>query len=116
MTILMEDAWVLVEQARLNRKILVFLSQIKIEDECWIWTGTKNKLGYGVLNSRTGQSAYRFSYWFFKGEIPKGYHVHHTCENTSCVRPTHLKAVTPRQHHNLHSILRLAHAPYWYSI
>jgi hypothetical protein len=42
------------------------------------------------------------------GPIPPGYHIHHTCENPACIEPSHLEAVTPRQHREAHRYNGLA--------
>lgn len=60
--------------------------------ECWVWTATRLR-GYG----RFGEGyAHRASYTAYVGPIPDGFQVDHLCSNPSCVRPTHLEAVTPR--------------------
>lgn len=72
---------------------------------CWEFTGCKNPLGYGMICVREGDigksykvRAHRASYEKVKGPIPEGYHVHHVCENKSCINPDHLIALTPQDH------------------
>lgn len=69
---------------------------------CWVWTGGLQK-GYGIFcfnNERW--RAHRFSFALSNGTIPEGADVHHVCENKKCVRPSHLKAVPPERHSELH--------------
>ncbi len=54
---------------------------------CWYWTGRLHR-GYGVLSQVW--SAHRFSYAFFRGQIPKGMSVLHRCDVKNCVNPEHL--------------------------
>jgi hypothetical protein len=63
---------------------------------CLIWTGTRNKDGYGGFNvSRwTKRKAHRVSYELFVGPIPAGAELDHLCKTRSCVEPTHLEPVT----------------------
>ena len=65
------------------------------EDDCWLWTGSRDPAGYGRLYSR-GRilRAHRLSYEIHVGPIPTGLVIDHLCRNTSCVNPTHLEPVT----------------------
>jgi HNH endonuclease len=59
---------------------------------CWDWNKARNRQGYGAMSYRKkcGQRANRISYMVFKGDIPEGMLVCHTCNRTCCVNPDHL--------------------------
>jgi hypothetical protein len=74
-------------------------------DGCWCWLTGKGKAIYGRFRiggtSDTGPGdvigAHRYSYEYFYGiKIPSGMFIDHKCRNRSCVRPDHLRIVTPR--------------------
>lgn len=48
---------------------------------CWIWQGSLMGKGYGP---------HRKSYEAFKGPIPEGLIVRHTCDIMPCINPKHL--------------------------
>lgn len=62
--------------------------------ECVIWTGAVARK-HGMLTG--GFYVHREVFKHFKGEIPKGLIVAHTCDRGLCVRPCHLEAITRRQ-------------------
>lgn len=77
---------------------------------CWLWTGCKDKHGYGGVGSRPlfgdGQNvhAHRVAWMITKGVIPKGKNVLHRCDNPPCVRSSHLFLGTQLQ--NIKDMLR----------
>jgi len=90
-----------------------FLSSIDKSGNCWLWTGTmggKKENMYGVLkmNRKTFRS-HRFSYEYYKGKIPEGMFVCHTCDNPPCVNPDHLFIGT--QSDNMRDMLTKGRTP-----
>jgi len=80
------------------------------ENDCWVWDGTKNDMGYGIIRiERKTRYVHILSHLAFIGTIPAGYQVDHRCHDPrTCVggracphRPCfnyrHLKAVTPQE-------------------
>lgn len=68
------------------------------DDDCWYWTSTNHKDGYGQfkLNSKSCL-AHRISYELFRGKIPIGLQLDHLCRNRKCVNPNHLEIVSNRE-------------------
>ena len=88
-----------------------FLSLVKeaIRDSstgCWLWPHTQKDNGYGVkypvlgwryAGEKKQRYAHRLSYMVFRGEIPLGKEINHTCKNTLCVNPIHLQVASRRE-------------------
>ena len=72
-----------------------FWSKVDKGGECWLWSASKNKDGYGQFRYEgTVQRAHRFS-WLLSGQtIPEGNVLRHKCRNTHCVNPEHLETGT----------------------
>jgi hypothetical protein len=64
----------------------------KHQNGCWLWKGGKSN-GYGYIwngDIHSNVLAHRVSYTLFKGGIPDGMIVRHSCKN-KCVNPEHLE-------------------------
>lgn len=80
-----------------------FLNHIKKSNEpdgCWVWTAAQTSTGYGLMGFRGKMiKTHRASWMIYRGEIPKGMFVCHSCDlnyptgDTSyrlCCNPHHL--------------------------
>ena len=64
-----------------------FEEKVRKTDSCWLFTGAKNRYGYGWFKE---VNAHRCAWIIYKGEIPKNMFVLHKCDTPSCVNPDHL--------------------------
>lgn len=66
--------------------------------ECWLWTSSVDKYGYGRLNDRAlptrPMSAHRWVFELLVGDIPAEMTVDHICFVKQCVNPAHLQLLT----------------------
>lgn len=80
------------------------------ENGCWLYTGARNKEGYGVIyDPDRGHPIFvhRWAYWHYHGRIPDGHTIDHECHTRDlwcpggrhdshrrCFNPADLAAVT----------------------
>jgi hypothetical protein len=80
------------QKSDLTSKFLKYVEGApRIPGECWIWQGDRDHKGYGIVwlgDRRIG--AHWASFRFYKGLIPKGMEVMHSCDHPPCYNPEHL--------------------------
>ena len=68
------------------------------ENGCWVWRGSKNKQGYGYVKIEGKRCRVsRVSYELWVGTIPENHVVMHVCDNTPCMKPSHLTTGTQKE-------------------
>ena len=92
----------------MNKAIERFEKKIIKTGDCWFWTASKTKQGYGMF-SYEGKSipAHRFAYMTYVGDIEDTKIVHQSCNNTYCVNPEHLYLTTKSETRNKFYELRI---------
>jgi len=86
------------------KRFFKFVKMPQNKDECWMWTGASSSgpkswnWQYGMMSVH-GQAmgAHRVSYALFIGDIPEGTLVIHSCNQTKCVNPMHLRLGTAKE-------------------
>lgn len=75
------------------------LQNVSVKDNgCWIWLGSITNAGYGQMRHGTKMvSVHRTSYEVFKGKVPDGLDIMHTCDVKRCANPEHLEPGTKTQ-------------------
>jgi hypothetical protein len=69
------------------------------ESGCWEWMGASNRNKKVRRPFIQGELGHRWAYKHWVGPIPKGKHILHSCDNTLCVCPDHLRAGTNLENH-----------------
>lgn len=68
-----------------------FWSRVNKTGDCWVWLGGKDRDGYGriVISNVAGVGAHHVAFRLETGRWSDRWLLH-TCDNPSCVRPSHL--------------------------
>lgn len=66
-----------------------------LADQCRVWLGGCDSLGYGTLSvDNRSEAVHRAAYVLWVGPIASGLGLDHLCRNPSCINPKHLEPVT----------------------
>ena len=74
-----------------------FWANVQKGPNCWLWTGSINSKGYGLINVGGRKIyAHRYSLELATGPIGDA-HALHSCDNPPCVNPDHLRPGTHQE-------------------
>jgi hypothetical protein len=80
------------------------LYEVEPNTGCWLWLRGQNN-GYGQVNTLEEdgtwypERAHRYSYKIYKGDIPSGAFICHSCGQSLCVNPAHLYCGTAKSNY-----------------
>lgn len=77
-----------------------FWRHVEKTASCWLWTGFKNKYGYGIVRGENGREkimAHRASWALAGKSVPADLCLDHLCRVRHCVNPEHLEVVTIKE-------------------
>lgn len=77
-----------------------FEAKLDKSGACWIWTASVAGKGYGQMKlpgQRKQEYSHRIAYLLYKGLIPEGIQVCHTCDTPRCCNPDHLFLGTAKE-------------------
>src|SRR6185295_14325894 len=67
----------------------LFWARVNVEGECWLWTGPRDRDGYGKVGLHR-VLAHRLAWTIAAGRITDGKRVLHRCDVRACCNPAHL--------------------------
>jgi len=70
----------------------------EVDTRCWIWIGSLNASGYGMLHwEKKSVLSHRLAYLSLVSPIPEGLQCDHQCWCRYCCNPNHIRLATPQQ-------------------
>jgi hypothetical protein len=77
------------------------------DEDCWNWKGYTTASGYGVVSIKAvPYRVHRLSFWIFRhyaqGDfiVDSDKYLLHSCDNKTCINPSHLRIGTPQDNIN----------------
>ena len=70
-----------------------FWARVRRQDGCWLWGGSKNTQGYGVVAGWETGSASRVAWFLMRRSWPDGI-IRNKCGHLACVNPAHWREVS----------------------